>query len=340
MKIAFTGDLVLQNIHFSPKDVFGDLKDYIESHKVKLVLNLESPFIDKNATPIKNKITIHADSTKIEYLYFLKPYLINLSNNHINDFGNLSCKYTIDLLEKYGLPNFGIGLKDELKNIFFDYENKYVILSYTMRSSDFTCEKLFAEDNFIGPYSLDLMKIREIKKSYPDYQLIVTIHWGIEDIKFPETEKRKLAYDIIDTGADIILGHHPHIIQPYEIYKNKFIFYSLGNFLFPNIQYSIKDRKYNKNLLPHQKKGIVPIIEIKDGTISLFQLLYISQNRGKLKYKTNYKLFKMNYISNKYVFRNKYYLYLQQIKNYVFFILYNPGRVFNKLLYIITRIIK
>ena len=66
-------------------------------------------------------------------------------------------------------------------------------------------------------------------------------HWGIEKFRYPEPADRNLAHRIIDAGADIIVGHHPHIIQPIEIYKGKYIIYSIGNFILPQTVYYTSD---------------------------------------------------------------------------------------------------
>jgi poly-gamma-glutamate capsule biosynthesis protein CapA/YwtB (metallophosphatase superfamily) len=65
---------------------------------------------------------------------------------------------------------------------------------------------------------------------------ILSFHWGNEYIHHPSLGQRNLAYKCIEAGADIIVGHHPHVIQPYEKYKEGHIFYSLGNFCFDNLQ--------------------------------------------------------------------------------------------------------
>ena len=62
--------------------------------------------------------------------------------------------------------------------------------------------------------------------------LIVAFHWGAEYVKYPAAETRQLAYDAIDSGADLIAGNHPHWIQPIEVFKDKLIIYAHGNFIF------------------------------------------------------------------------------------------------------------
>ena len=62
--------------------------------------------------------------------------------------------------------------------------------------------------------------------------VIVSIHWGEEYDQYVNTAQQNLAHALIDRGADAIVGHHPHVVQGVEVYKNKPIFYSLGNFIF------------------------------------------------------------------------------------------------------------
>ena len=58
------------------------------------------------------------------------------------------------------------------------------------------------------------------------------IHWGFEYDTKPSSRQREIAHKLVDSGADVVIGHHPHVVQPIEIYKGKAIFYSLGNFIF------------------------------------------------------------------------------------------------------------
>ena len=62
--------------------------------------------------------------------------------------------------------------------------------------------------------------------------VIVSLHWGVEYRRYPSEEQKELARKLIDAGADLILGHHPHVVQPVEEYHGGVIAYSLGNFLF------------------------------------------------------------------------------------------------------------
>jgi poly-gamma-glutamate synthesis protein (capsule biosynthesis protein) len=278
-KIAFVGDLVLQELKKEPAHLFEELKSVLNKESAHLLINLESPFIKEGSCPIKNKLTLQASKQGLPYLSYLDPYLINLSNNHINDYGNESVEYTTDLLKGQSMKYFGVGLKGQRFNLFVDSKEKIVFFAYATRSSDFTGSKLFAEENFYGVKDVDLKEIESVRKKYPSYSLIINVHWGVEDIKYPEPEKVILGRKIIDAGADLVIGHHPHIIQPYEQYHGKYIFYSIGNFYFNDISFELDNKKYQKRSLIHQKRGLMPLFSIKENAIDIQNIFRLNINK-------------------------------------------------------------
>lgn len=328
MKLAFTGDLVLQELRQPPDFIFGQVVKFLNSYNINLFINLESPFVQKGMKPVKNKITLCSEIENIKYLEYLNPFLVNLSNNHINDYGDISGVLTSEILNNNKLINFGIGYPDETKHIFIDESSKSVHISFTTRSSDLTGSPLFSDHNFIGPYPPDLTLIRRLKSKYIDYAIIVNIHWGIEDIRYPEPEKRILAYDIIDSGADLIIGHHPHIIQPMESYKGKTIFYSLGNFYFPDINYVEKGKLKHKKTKRHQKTGLVPIIDIIEGNVLIDSVMKVRVlSNGKLI--VSKKILRNFFIPNSKIYQKTHVFYLKyfEFKRIVLLMLKNPCRL-------------
>lgn len=294
MKIAFTGDLVLQEVHQPPFEIFGTLKKELEKDKIALCVNLESPIIQEDMKPVKNKITLFALSKAIEYLQYLDTFLINLSNNHINDYGNPSAMLTQERLQENALPFYGIGLKkDKEKSFVINEENKIINIAFCARSSDFTGSKLFADNDFIGGFSPDLRLIKSLRDKYKNHSIIVSIHWGKENITYPEMEKRLLGRNIIDAGADLIIGHHPHIIQPCEIYKGKYIFYSLGNFYFDDIHFELGGKNHFKKPLKHQKIGLIPIVLINNGKLSIAEIWKVRVINKKIDLQKKVKLHKL-----------------------------------------------
>lgn len=303
MKLGYTGDCVLQDSSLETGLYFRILKNELQKVNCRLIVNLESPFVKGNEQAIKNKITLSATPDSVNLLDSLEPYLINLANNHINDYGNESVLFTQEILRKHHFNYWGVGYKDEKNsNIHIDSFNRVVNIAYVTRSSDFTGSCLFAAIDFIGGFSPDLEQIKQLHSLYKDYVIIVSIHWGMEDISYPEPEKRKLAHSIIDAGADLIIGHHPHIIQCCECYKGKTIYYSIGNFFFPAIEYKVAGKTYRKEPLKHQRIGLIPIIEIDNGRVGKIVTWKIHLlEAGELVWDTKTKLHFINV--NMYIYR-------------------------------------
>jgi poly-gamma-glutamate synthesis protein (capsule biosynthesis protein) len=105
---SFVGDLILHDLEKYSDEPFKKILPLLNN--TKTVVNLESPFVDENCDiPLKNKVTLCQNETSIRYLNQLKPDLISLSNNHINDYGNESIELTKRILKQNDLVFFGAG---------------------------------------------------------------------------------------------------------------------------------------------------------------------------------------------------------------------------------------
>lgn len=281
-KIAYTGDVVLQlkDVQVSGVDAFKLLTEYLSNENILSVVNLESPFVNSTCKQSKNKICLFSDVKNVDVLKKLNPYLVNLSNNHINDFGNESVLLTIKTLNENNTRSFGVGVPSDTQHIIVDDDLKLINIAYTHISADQSGERLHSISEYLGPKSPSIEEVISLNKLYPDYKIIVSMHWGDEDITQPSSIVVELAHKLIDAGADMIVGHHPHIIQPIERYHGKYIFYSLGNTYFPEISVPVSTGVFNKKPEKHQKKGIIPIIDISSDNISVFGLIRISCNNN------------------------------------------------------------
>ncbi|GAB4116325.1 MAG: hypothetical protein Kow00103_11890 [Candidatus Caldatribacteriota bacterium] len=147
--------------------------------------------------------------------------LFSLANNHILDRGKEGLKETRKWLKQYGIDSVGDPLQDNENNTdHYFSDNDLIILAF----------------NQIPPYLTkeeEIIKIVENTKfRNPNKFLIVILHWGEEYTLFHTSQQQALAHHLIEKGADLIIGHHPHMVQDIEIYQGKAIFYSLGNFIF------------------------------------------------------------------------------------------------------------
>lgn len=185
------------------------------------IANLEGPLTNSRDLKIKNASISYNFKGKKEYAKILKEGyvdVVNLSNNHIYDYGKKGYEDTLAALKSNGLDWYGNGriLIKNVKGI------RIGILGYKL----FGLEKLNVKS-----YKAYLLKeVQRVRKNC-DY-LIVTFHWGEENEYFPNKIQKEIAHFLMDNGVDLILGHHPHVLQGIENYKGKYIAYSLGNFCY------------------------------------------------------------------------------------------------------------
>ena len=200
--------------------------------------NLESPF-HKNC-PIVGSGTFKfcADYKAIEGLKFAGFDVLSLENNHIGNYG----KEGIEETKKILLENEILGIDNNLAIKQFNN------LAFGFLAFNFT----FKED---PKWVLHLIEAAKEKVDI----LIVSLHWGNEYQKEPAKWQKDLAHQIIDSGAKLIIGHHPHVIQPVEKYKDGLIFYSLGNFVF--------DQMWSEET----RKGLVAKINFEEKNIKDYQ---------------------------------------------------------------------
>ncbi len=196
--------------------------------------NLECPLTNSNRASIKSKKYIFKEDQKNAFA--IKKAGINvlsIANNHTMDYGSKGLRDTMDALKEAGiLYSGGGGNREEAhRPVFIDKAGiKVGFLSY----SEFPPEGYFHFDEKADVSFLDNENMgKEIKaaKKQCDW-LIVSFHWG-KEFHTSRSESQKLtAHQAVDSGADFVVGHHPHVLQEVEKYKDRLIFYSLGNLTF------------------------------------------------------------------------------------------------------------
>lgn len=165
--------------------------------------------------------------------------IVSLANNHANDCGTKGLIETIETLEKLGIKYVGAGRNyQEARSLrIIEVKGKKIgFLAYT-DLSNVGLSAASATTTRPGVASVKteavFEEVRTAKKKVD--LLVVSFHWGVEyQIGEPNARQRNLAYRCIDEGADIIVGHHPHVLQKVEVYQGKTIAYTLGNFVFDN----------------------------------------------------------------------------------------------------------
>ena len=193
--------------------------------------NLES-VISNVGKPIRKPITFQADTAMLSSLIEAGFNIFNLANNHALDYGRESLADCIRRLKNKGLYVTGAGntLHDAyLPTIIEKNGIKLALLAYCTIPTGVPLKSKYPQ---IAVFNRDtaLYYLKKLRDSI-DY-IIVSMHWGVEYTHEPTVNQRQIAHFLIDNGAKIIIGHHPHVIQKVEYYKDGLILYSLGNFIF------------------------------------------------------------------------------------------------------------
>jgi poly-gamma-glutamate synthesis protein (capsule biosynthesis protein) len=231
IKLLFVGDVMMAR--FVEKRIkklnkeyiypFEKILDYLKSFDY-VIANLEGPISDKG-TKVGSKYSFRMKPDVAEALSKANVNIVNLANNHIFDYGKVAFEDTLKNLEKNNIRYIGNSYEPLI------IEKEGVKIGF-LGFSDFL-RHLEVKENKVGIAIVNDNLSEIIKKAKEKVDiLIVSFHWGEEYKKIANERQRKLAKIAIDSGADLVIGHHPHIIQNIEKYKDKFIFYSLGNFIF------------------------------------------------------------------------------------------------------------
>ena len=211
-------------------EIYNDFLPVLDGNDVNIT-NLECPLVNRESRISKTGPSLRASEDCIKALVFGKFNLATLSNNHIMDQGEQGLISTIRLCEKNNIAYAGAGRNlDEASRIVFLTIGNIKMAFLNFSENEFST----AGADKPGSNPLDPVKnyysIRSARE-IADY-VIVLVHGGHEMYPLPSPRMKDTYRFFIDAGADIVAGHHTHCFSGYEKYRNGFIFYSLGNFIF------------------------------------------------------------------------------------------------------------
>ena len=224
--LSFTGDCTIgTDEHFSYSGFNGYYDKYGGSYFLK---NVKSVFEKDDLTVVNMECVLTDETSRKDKLYAFKgrPEFVdvftsssveaaNMANNHSTDYGQKSMDDTFKILGDNGIETFG----NDIVTIC-DVKGVKVGLFGIFELTDHLGRKTEILDN-----------IRKLKDGGAEV-IVAVFHWGIEGTTKVDYNQKELAHFTIDEGADLVIGHHPHILQGIETYKGKTIAYSLGNFCF------------------------------------------------------------------------------------------------------------
>ncbi len=239
LSMRFTGDIMLdRGVRYSVNKNFnGDytkLFTNLDSYKDADIFfaNLEGPVSDKGKDS-KNMYSFRMEPRILPMLQDVGLDIVSFANNHVGDWGLEAFSDSLSQLEQANIAYTGAGMKFEDAREPTIIERKNMKIGF-LGFSDVGPSWLHnTETEGYGINKLDTDTFNELVSSATKKVdvLIVSVHWGAEYSTTTERQ-REFAHRAIDSGAKIVVGHHPHVVQPLEVYKGGLIAYSLGNFIF------------------------------------------------------------------------------------------------------------
>jgi len=212
-----------------------------------VIANLETPITDMKVSPLaaKEKEPIHWTDVEMAPKYLKKHNIktVSLANNHAMDYGLAGLEQSLRVLRENDMQSFGAGLdsvsaaKPYLKQFTVGKQvfTVAIIGAFEFRENYEKDFSFYANGNVGGVNKLDIenisIQIKQLKETIPNVFVIVFPHWN-QNYVWKSKVQTELAHQIIDAGADLIIGHGAHMMQEIEKYHGRWIMYSIGNFMF------------------------------------------------------------------------------------------------------------
>jgi poly-gamma-glutamate synthesis protein (capsule biosynthesis protein) len=250
INITISGDfapnnLLLDSVSKLNNNYFDKLKPLLQGSDLNIA-NLEAPVIEKPSPSAKYGPSLSTENRAIDLLKKGNFQLVTLANNHIMDHGSQGLFSTLEKIKIQNIQYLGAGKNVEEANKPFIYKKNGMLIGILN----------FAENEFSntidenpGAAALDLIDnsnaIKNLKNEV-DF-VIVIIHGGAELHEYPSPRFKKTLRFMAEQGSDLVVGHHTHRYNGYEVYKEVPIFYGLGNFIFPS--QTLNDKKWSLGVL-------------------------------------------------------------------------------------------
>jgi poly-gamma-glutamate capsule biosynthesis protein CapA/YwtB (metallophosphatase superfamily) len=271
--ITFTGDILLDRTirrqinRVGIDSIFIGILPILQKSTF-VVGNLENPLTKVN-DPQNKTYTFKGDPEWAGSLRKAGFTHLDVANNHTYDQGENGFIETIESLKAAKICPVGA--------IEHDLQINPALLTFSGDTCALFASNLIRPEvnehplDTIGPCRKTADSLSSIIKHYRSehrgHIIIILLHWGREHDKSISSEQRNAAYSLVDAGTDIVIGHHPHILQPIEIYHNKPIIYSLGNFVFDQA-------------LPTAIKSMAVQLRIENGKVNKIKIFPIEIARG------------------------------------------------------------
>lgn len=270
--LLFVGDVMLSRAIGQIMEREGDYAYPFQLVRDELVRadilfgNLESP-ISNQGSNVGSIYSFRADPRSIKGLTSAGFDVLSFANNHVGDYGPQAFLDTLDRLRGTGLRTVGAGETQReahtpqivevngLRIAFLAYTNiapaPYLRADATPAVANIAIEEVTQD-------------IAQAKNVYNADLVVVSYHWGEEYQTHRSDWQARVAHETVDAGANLVIGHHPHVVQEVERYRHGAIAYSLGNFVF------------DQNFSPDTQKGLALRVHVSDGKINTIEELSVA----------------------------------------------------------------
>ena len=262
ISISFLGDIVLNGAYpeYREKGLnpFESLRSELADQDY-VIGNLECIAKGDHGENEQKKPRLTTTVKTLEYLKDINLNVACLAQNHIYDHLFDGFNKTVNFLQKSGIQYIGAGLTSHEAQKYIILKKKSLAIGLLNYVTNDTNPNLPEDARvFLNVFDLDqcIKDISELKKHVR--HVVVLLHWGgrVEGGLFPDWNQPTIARQLIESGADLIVGHHSHTYQSFQVYKGRHIFYSLGNFCF-------SDYTFDGEFIPLiKRRRLTPILKV------------------------------------------------------------------------------
>lgn len=281
MKIALIGDIAFYGKYSLNNnrifDYFNDVASFLGKYDY-VVGNLESPICGTNKPRGHKSAYIKSELKNVELLKYLNIDAVNLSNNHIFDYGVKGANETKQILQKNNIAYFGT----ENNQLLIEKKNCKLAFSgyccYSTNALGYYNSKKNIGVNILNAFKVEEVLINNDKRGYLN---IASFHIGQEHVNHPNYDHILMARKFANKVPYIFYGHHPHVMQGIEEIENSLLAYSLGNFCFDDV-YTTKSSNPLVKQSIENKKSYILSLEIDKNKILKFEMIPLYAGESKM----------------------------------------------------------
>ena len=268
VRLLFAGDVYLSDHVLEAYDAAGGIDGVLsQGYQAEIqaadyfVTNEEFPFSTRGTPAPDKQFTFRVHPEKVKLMQEMGIDLVTLANNHALDYGRDAMLDTIDTLDRAGIRHVGAGknLAEARKPAIVELNGRtFAFIGATRVYPEADWAAGTDSAGMFSAYDGGAQLAEEVKaaKQQADY-VIAYVHWGIEREEMPNEVQKSIAHRLVDAGADLVVGAHPHVLQGIEYYQGVPIAYSLGNFVFGSsipstalLQADVDDEGIRLRLIP------------------------------------------------------------------------------------------